>query len=126
MNFSMSAALKRNPVLMKLRILLNLPPFVFNYLRVTTAAANTAEERDRWLSAVLAATKEAEAAKVTSPVLSSFGSSDEVLPEGGVASEPEAKPLASLQRSNTSVHVCWHRGASLALDDHVRAVTVSV
>jgi FERM, RhoGEF and pleckstrin domain protein 2 len=93
--------------------------------RVTTAAANTAEERDRWLSAVLAATKEAEAAKVTSPVLSSFGSSDEVLPEGGAASEPEAKPLASLQRSNTSVHVCWHRGASLALDDHVRAVTVS-
>lgn len=92
---------------------------------MTTAAANTAEERDRWLSAVLAATKEAEAAKVTSPVLSSFGSSDEVLPEGGVASEPEAKPLASLQRSNTSVHVCWHRGASLALDDHVRAVTVS-
>jgi FERM, RhoGEF and pleckstrin domain protein 2 len=95
------------------------------HLRVTTAAANTAEERDRWLSAVLAATKEAEAAKVTSPVLSSFGSSDEVLPEGGVVSEPEAKPLASLQRSNTSVHVCWHRGASLALDDHVRAVTVS-
>ncbi|XP_065333134.1 FERM, ARHGEF and pleckstrin domain-containing protein 1 isoform X2 [Cloeon dipterum] len=88
--------------------------------RQTIVAANTSEERDRWLTAVLAAIREAEESKAFSPVLSSCSSSDEVLP--GVDEPPQQKAVTPAQRSNTSVHVCWHRGASLGLEDQLRAV----
>lgn len=57
-----------------------------------------------------------------------LGSSDEVLPGGDDAPSPQQpqKAVTSAQRSNTSVHVCWHRGASLGLDDQLRAVEVHI
>ncbi|KAF4519097.1 hypothetical protein B566_EDAN018352 [Ephemera danica] len=92
--------------------------------RVTIAAASSAEERERWVQAIITAIKDAENSGSFSPVLSACSSSDEVLPGSEEMPSPQTpqKAVTSTQRSNTSVHVCWHRGASLGLDDQLRAV----
>lgn len=44
------------------------------------------------------------------------GSSDDVMDKCGVE-EQKVSP----QRSNTTVHVCWHRNTSLSMEDSLRA-----
>lgn len=36
------------------------------------------------------------------------------------------KAAGATQRSNTTVHVCWHRNTSISMRDQLRAVEVSI
>ena len=56
------------------------------------------------------------------------GSSEEVLDKTGAAEESNAgangKERTQQQRSNTTVHVCWHRNTSISTRDHLLALEV--
>lgn len=59
------------------------------------------------------------------------GSSDEVMDACGGDSTNDTngpgreKSAGATQRSNTTVHVCWHRNTSISMHDQLRAVEVS-
>jgi FERM/RhoGEF/pleckstrin domain protein 2 len=59
------------------------------------------------------------------------GSSDEVMDTCGGDSTNDTngtgreKSAGATQRSNTTVHVCWHRNTSISMRDQLRAVEVS-
>lgn len=61
--------------------------------------------------------------KLSGVIISFFctGSSDEVLDKCGSEVEVNAKSTPTSQRSNTTVHVCWHRSTSVCIDDLLRA-----
>lgn len=50
------------------------------------------------------------------------GSSDEVMDKCG--QEDGTNNKVSPQRSNTTVHVCWHRNTSISIEDQLLAVEV--
>ena len=59
------------------------------------------------------------------------GSSDEIMDKCGGEGANDAtsgreKAAGATQRSNTTVHVCWHRNTSISMCDQLRAVEVSV
>jgi len=59
------------------------------------------------------------------------GSSDEVMDACGGDGTNDTngpgreKSAGATQRSNTTVHVCWHRNTSISMRDQLRAVEVS-
>ena len=57
------------------------------------------------------------------------GSSEEVLDKNGIGEEPNVgacgRERSQQQRSNTTVHVCWHRNTSISTRDHLLALEVS-
>lgn len=52
-----------------------------------------------------------------------LGSSDEIMDQCGTDMATQTKP--STQRSNTTVHVCWHRNTSISMQDQLIAAEVS-
>jgi len=56
----------------------------------------------------------------------SLGSSEEVLDKTGATDDSVAngKERTQQQRSNTTVHVCWHRNTSISTRDHLLALEV--
>lgn len=52
------------------------------------------------------------------------GSSDEIIDQCGTEIGTQTKP--SSQRSNTTVHVCWHRNTSVSMRDQIVAVEVLI
>jgi hypothetical protein len=56
------------------------------------------------------------------------GSSEEVLDKTGAAEDSSVgtngKERTQQQRSNTTVHVCWHRNTSISTRDHLLALEV--
>lgn len=60
------------------------------------------------------------------------GSSDEVMETCGgdgvndTNGTGREKAAGAAQRSNTTVHVCWHRNTSISMRDQLRAVEVSI
>lgn len=60
-----------------------------------------------------------------------IGSSDDMITNNGdcngVSSEINgSKAPGSVQRNNTTVHVCWHRHTSIGMTDHLRATEVFI
>jgi FERM/RhoGEF/pleckstrin domain protein 2 len=58
------------------------------------------------------------------------GSSEEVLDKTGAAEDSSVgingKERTQQQRSNTTVHVCWHRNTSISTRDHLLALEVFI
>lgn len=52
----------------------------------------------------------------------SLGSSDEIVDQCGTEASTQTKPQS--QRSNTTVHVCWHRSTSISVRDELLSVEV--
>lgn len=102
--------------------------------RALMVAANSDEEKAKWLEDLTSAISQAK----TKPddafhylSLKSISSSDEVLDrsEGSALEDPLSpnrglgeKGASAQQRSNTTVHVCWHRATSVASRDYSLAV----
>ncbi|XP_039299364.1 FERM, ARHGEF and pleckstrin domain-containing protein 2-like [Nilaparvata lugens] len=100
---------------------------IYGGTRVLTVAATSAEEKQKWLeelSQAIADSKQNEvndSSKNNYLSLKSCSSSDEVMDKCGQSIE-EANSKVSPQRSNTTVHVCWHRNTSIGIEDQLRAV----
>ncbi|CAG5101573.1 ARHGEF and pleckstrin domain-containing protein 1 (Mus musculus) [Cotesia congregata] len=88
-----------------------------------TAAANNEEDKERWIEDINMAIAQADTVDGKTPYLSlksstALGSTDEVGFELDRSSCGGAK---ASQRSNTTVHVCWHRNTSISYSDQLRA-----
>lgn len=92
--------------------------------RVLTLAASSQEEKDKWLEDLTAAIERSKQKSSDEKIgylsLKSCNSSDEVMDKCG--QEDGTNNKVSPLRSNTTVHVCWHRNTSISLDDQLRAV----
>nr|CAD7439769.1 unnamed protein product [Timema bartmani] len=101
--------------------------FCFNIYggnRILTVAASSQEEKDKWLedlTSAIQAAKEKGDNKLQYLSLKSCSSSDEVIDKCGDEGNSN-REKASSQRSNTTVHVCWHRNTSISMGDQLRAV----
>nr|CAD7425416.1 unnamed protein product [Timema monikensis] len=91
---------------------------------ILTVAASSQEEKDKWLEDLTSAiqgAKEKGDNKLQYLSLKSCSSSDEVIDKCGDEANSN-REKASSQRSNTTVHVCWHRNTSISMGDQLRAV----
>lgn len=122
--------------------------------RALLVAANSQEEKHKWLEDIVQAVQAARelpddasrlnyfslksCSKSFSPRLADTsvsvhllfsGSSEEVLDKTGMADDSSASAngkerAQQQQRSNTTVHVCWHRNTSISSQDHLLALEV--
>merc|ERR1712071_461453 len=99
--------------------------------RALLVAANSQEEKDKWIEDINQAVESArELSDDTSRInyfsLKSCSSSEEVLDKNGIGEEPNVgacgRERSQQQRSNTTVHVCWHRNTSISTRDHLLAL----
>ncbi|XP_012060852.1 PREDICTED: FERM, RhoGEF and pleckstrin domain-containing protein 1-like [Atta cephalotes] len=91
-----------------------------------TVAASNEEEKERWIEDLNMAIVQIDASDAKMPYLSLksciLGSADEV--GDGVGLEVDRTSCGGAkasQRSNTTVHVCWHRNTSISYSDQLRA-----
>ncbi|KAJ4427655.1 hypothetical protein ANN_25303 [Periplaneta americana] len=100
-------------------------------IRALTVAASSQEEKDKWLedlTATIQAARERGDNKLQYLSLKSCSSSDEVMDTCGGDTVNDTngagreKAAGTTQRSNTTVHVCWHRNTSISMRDQLRAV----
>ncbi|XP_011057817.1 PREDICTED: FERM, RhoGEF and pleckstrin domain-containing protein 1-like [Acromyrmex echinatior] len=91
-----------------------------------TVAASNEEEKERWMDDLNMAIIQIDASDAKMPYLSLksciLGSADEV--GDGVGLEVDRTSCGGAkasQRSNTTVHVCWHRNTSISYSDQLRA-----
>lgn len=113
----------------------------FYMCRTLALAATSQEEKDKWLEDLFQAinvARERNDGKILqylslksssmfadAPLLLEFhmiyflGSSEEGIEVMG--QDTLSRERSASQRSNTTVHVCWHRNTSTCLRDHVRA-----
>ncbi|XP_021924300.1 FERM, RhoGEF and pleckstrin domain-containing protein 1 isoform X2 [Zootermopsis nevadensis] len=99
--------------------------------RALTVAASSQEEKDKWLedlTATIQTAREKGDNKLQYLSLKSCSSSDEVMETCGgdgvndTNGTGREKAAGAAQRSNTTVHVCWHRNTSISMRDQLRAV----
>ncbi|EFX84918.1 hypothetical protein DAPPUDRAFT_314509 [Daphnia pulex] len=99
--------------------------------RALLVAANSQEEKDKWLEDLVQAVQAArelsdDASRINYFSLKSCSSSEEVLDKTGAAEDSSVgtngKERTQQQRSNTTVHVCWHRNTSISTRDHLLAL----
>ncbi|XP_058800996.1 FERM, ARHGEF and pleckstrin domain-containing protein 1-like [Phymastichus coffea] len=90
-----------------------------------TVAASSEEEKDRWIEDLKYAITQTDSQDGKTPYLNLktciLGSVDEV---GDGSSEVDRSSYGGAkasQRSNTTVHVCWHRNTSISYSDQLRA-----
>ncbi|CAH0557314.1 unnamed protein product [Brassicogethes aeneus] len=91
--------------------------------RALTVAANSPEEKQRWkndLQNAIQQAKDKTDTKVNYLSLKSCSSSDEHIDQSSNEVSTQTKP--QVQRSNTTVHVCWHRSTSISMKDELLAV----
>uniref|UniRef100_A0AAR5PQZ0 Moesin/ezrin/radixin homolog 1 n=2 Tax=Dendroctonus ponderosae TaxID=77166 RepID=A0AAR5PQZ0_DENPD len=91
--------------------------------RALTVAANSPEEKDCWKEDLQNAIQQARDkldTKTTYLSLKSCSSSDEHVDQLSNEVSTQTKPQP--QRSNTTVHVCWHRNTSISMEDELLAV----
>ncbi|XP_050504892.1 FERM, ARHGEF and pleckstrin domain-containing protein 1-like isoform X1 [Diabrotica virgifera virgifera] len=92
--------------------------------RALTVAANSLEEKEKWktdLQRAIQMARDKSDTKITYLSLKSCSSSDEHIDQvGNNDVGTQTKPQA--QRSNTTVHVCWHRSTSISMKDELLAV----
>ncbi|KAF5271311.1 hypothetical protein FQA39_LY08109 [Lamprigera yunnana] len=92
--------------------------------RALLVAANSQEEKDCWKADMQNAIQQARDKTDTKIIylsLKSCSSSDEIVDQCGVDVGTQTTKSAS-QRSNTTVHVCWHRNTSLSMQDQLIAM----
>ncbi|CAG9825467.1 unnamed protein product [Phaedon cochleariae] len=92
--------------------------------RSLTVAANSAEEKDKWktdLQNAIQVAKNKLDTKITYLSLKSCSSSDEHVDQCG-NNDVGTQTRSQAQRSNTTVHVCWHRSTSISMKDELMAV----
>jgi FERM/RhoGEF/pleckstrin domain protein 2 len=106
---------------------------IYSNNRVITIAANSQEEKDKWLEDIadcVQAYKEEHNSNIEQQniylSLKSCSSSDDMIINNGdcngLLSEINgSKAPGSVQRNNTTVHVCWHRNTSIGMTDQLRA-----
>lgn len=89
-----------------------------------TVAANNEEEKERWLEDLnntIAMVNTTETKSAYSNLQTCiFGSADEV-GDGIEIDRTSCGGAKASQRSNTTVHVCWHRNTSISYSDQLRA-----
>ncbi|XP_049801238.1 FERM, ARHGEF and pleckstrin domain-containing protein 1 [Schistocerca nitens] len=93
--------------------------------RALTVAAGSQEEKDKWiedLTVAIQAAKERGDNKLQYLSLKSCSSSDEIIDKCGEDTASNREKASQTQRSNTTVHVCWHRNTSISMQDQLRAV----
>nr|CAI5841542.1 unnamed protein product [Callosobruchus analis] len=92
--------------------------------RALTVAASSPEEKERWkadLQTAIQMARDKGDTKITYLSLKSCSSSDENVDQVGNNNVgTQTKP--QVQRSNTTVHVCWHRSTSISMKDTLLAV----
>ncbi|XP_076270465.1 FERM, ARHGEF and pleckstrin domain-containing protein 2-like [Rhynchophorus ferrugineus] len=91
--------------------------------RALTVAASSPEEKERWRQDLQAAIQQARDkldTKTNYLSLKSCSSSDEHVDQLSNEASTQTKPQG--QRSNTTVHVCWHRNTSISMKDELLAV----
>ncbi|KAJ8920883.1 hypothetical protein NQ315_015676 [Exocentrus adspersus] len=92
--------------------------------RALTVAASSAEEKEKWkadLQNAIQMARDKSDTKITYLSLKSCSSSDEHVDQCGnneVSTQTKPQP----QRSNTTVHVCWHRSTSISMKDELLSV----
>ncbi|KAK4879607.1 hypothetical protein RN001_007753 [Aquatica leii] len=92
--------------------------------RALMVAANSQEEKDRWKEDMQSAIQQARDkmdTKISYLSLKSCSSSDEIVDQCGTDVGTQTAK-SSNQRSNTTVHVCWHRNTSLSMQDQLIAM----
>jgi len=99
--------------------------------RALLVAANSQEEKDKWIEDINQAVESArelsdDASRINYFSLKSCSSSEEVLDKNGLGDElnvaANGRERSQQQRSNTTVHVCWHRNTSISTRDHLLAL----
>ncbi|CAD1475870.1 unnamed protein product, partial [Heterotrigona itama] len=92
-----------------------------------TVAASNEKEKERWLEDLNMAIAQADAdPKMPYLNLKSCSSADEMGEGLGLeADRASCGGAKASQRSNTTVHVCWHRNTSISYADQLRAFQVS-
>ncbi|XP_070498846.1 FERM, ARHGEF and pleckstrin domain-containing protein 2-like [Chironomus tepperi] len=89
-----------------------------------TLSAGTTHEKNLWMDELQ---KAAANLKNKSPQLTGFSgikcctSSEEGLEMCGLNSITPANVKTPVSRNNTSLHVCWHRGITVSLEDHIKS-----
>ncbi|KAK9512811.1 hypothetical protein O3M35_001145 [Rhynocoris fuscipes] len=93
---------------------------IYSGTRAITVSASSQEEKDKWLEDIARAiddNKNNISNNETSLVSLKCSSSSDDVNEKCAEETVRATP----QRSNTTVHVCWHRNTSISLNDQIRA-----
>jgi len=100
---------------------------IYDGKRALMVAAASHSEKLQWMEEIEETVQIARERGLDSPTnkylsLKSMSGSDDGLDrsEIGDLRPMEARPVG--QRSNSSVHVCWHRATSVAISDHQRAL----
>lgn len=93
--------------------------------RALTVGSASQEEKDKWiedLTVAIQGAKERGDNKLQYLSLKSCSSSDEVIDKCGEDAVSNREKASQTQRSNTTVHVCWHRNTSISMTEQLRAV----
>ncbi|XP_058060757.1 FERM, ARHGEF and pleckstrin domain-containing protein 2 isoform X2 [Anopheles bellator] len=99
---------------------------IFGGQRAITVSAGTTVEKTLWLDELAKAANALKYKPQTQlPIVSikTCTSSEENLEACGLTSAlvPQAPAKPPSSRNNTALHVCWHRGVTICLDDHLRS-----
>ncbi|GAB6019752.1 hypothetical protein CHUAL_001305 [Chamberlinius hualienensis] len=107
---------------------------IFGVDKSMIVSASCSDEKEKWMEDLrrvsAAASYEWKTEKSMSIKSKSFSSSEELLEDNDGMIENEehlqspSRPMEkpAQQRSNTAVHVCWHRNTSVGNRDHIKAV----
>uniref|UniRef100_A0A336MRQ7 CSON005388 protein n=2 Tax=Culicoides sonorensis TaxID=179676 RepID=A0A336MRQ7_CULSO len=99
---------------------------IFGGQRSITVSAGTTAEKVLWLEElqkVAANIKQKPQTQLTIGSIKNCSSSEEGLDTYGLTPSNASTINARTQspRNNTALHVCWHRGVTVSLEDHLRA-----
>ncbi|XP_053661154.1 FERM, ARHGEF and pleckstrin domain-containing protein 2-like [Anopheles marshallii] len=99
---------------------------IFGGQRAITVSAGTTVEKTIWLEELAKAANSLKYKPQTQlPIVSikTCTSSEENLEACGLNSAlvPQVAAKQPSPRNNTALHVCWHRGVTICLDDHLRS-----
>lgn len=101
---------------------------IFGGQRSITVSAGTTAEKTIWLSDLQQAAaniKYKPQTQLTIGTIKSCSSSEEGLDTYGLNTPATNSTRTQSPRNNTALHVCWHRGVTVSLEDHLRASEVS-
>ncbi|XP_044752124.1 FERM, ARHGEF and pleckstrin domain-containing protein 2 isoform X1 [Coccinella septempunctata] len=96
---------------------------IYGGSRSLIVAANSHDDKERWKTDLKAAIQEAKDKSDTKTnylSLKSYSSSEELIDHCG--NDVGTQTKATAQRSNTTVHVCWHRSTSTGMKDELLVV----
>jgi len=100
---------------------------IYDGKRALMVAASSQGEKLQWMEDIAETVQYARERGLDSPTnkylsLKSMSGSDDGLDRSEMQDIRPADSRPSGQRSNSSVHVCWHRATSVAIMDHQRAL----